>query len=46
MAWGAGVPKHAQLGSITNREIAPTIAKLLGLEIKSAESPALANFGN
>jgi hypothetical protein len=46
MAWGAGVPRHAQLGSITNREIAPTIAKLLGLEMKSAESPALANFGN
>ena len=46
MAWGAGVPKHAQLGPITNREVAPTIAKLLGLEMKSAKSPALPNFGN
>ena len=46
MAWGAGVPKHIQLGSITNREVAPTIAKLLGLEMKSAKSPALPNFGN
>ncbi len=46
MAWGAGVPKHAQFGAITNREVAPTIAKLLGLEMKSAKSPALPNFGN
>jgi hypothetical protein len=46
MAWGAGVPKGAQLGAITNREVAPMIAKLLGLEMKSAKSAALANFGN
>ena len=46
MAWGAGVPKGAQLGAITNREVAPTIAKILGIELKSAKSPALANFGN
>jgi predicted AlkP superfamily pyrophosphatase or phosphodiesterase len=46
MAWGAGVPKHAELGAITNREVAPTIAKLLGLEMKSAKSRALPNFGN
>ena len=46
MACGAGVPKHSQLGVITNREVAPTIAKLLGLEMKSAKSPALPNFGN
>jgi predicted AlkP superfamily pyrophosphatase or phosphodiesterase len=46
MAWGAGVPKGAQLGAITNREVAPTIAKILGIESKTAKSPALANFGN
>ena len=46
MAWGAGVPKGAKLGAITNREVAPTIAKILGVELKSAKSPALANFGN
>jgi hypothetical protein len=46
MAWGAGVPKNAHLGSISNREVAPTIAKLLGIEMKSAKSPALPNFGN
>jgi predicted AlkP superfamily pyrophosphatase or phosphodiesterase len=46
LAWGEGVPKNAQLGSITNREVAPTIAKLMGLELKSAKSSALPNFGN
>jgi predicted AlkP superfamily pyrophosphatase or phosphodiesterase len=46
LAWGEGVPKNAQLGSITSREVAPTIAKLLGLEFKSAKSSALPNFGN
>jgi hypothetical protein len=46
LAWGAGVPRGAQLGAITNREVAPTIAKLLGLEFKSAKSSALPNFGN
>jgi predicted AlkP superfamily pyrophosphatase or phosphodiesterase len=46
LAWGEGVPKNAHLGPITNREVAPTIAKLLSLELKSAKSPALTNFGN
>jgi predicted AlkP superfamily pyrophosphatase or phosphodiesterase len=46
MAWGAGVPKGARLAAITNREVAPTIGKLLGIELKSAKSPALPNFGN
>ncbi|HEX3120880.1 MAG TPA: hypothetical protein VHP80_17410, partial [Candidatus Acidoferrum sp.] len=46
MAWGAGVPKGAQLGAITNREVAPTIAKILGIELKSAKAPVLPNFGN
>ncbi len=30
MAWGAGVPKGAKLGAITNREVAPTIAQDFG----------------
>ena len=46
LAWGEGVPKGAHLGSITNREVAPTIAKLLNIELKSAKSAALPNFGN
>ncbi|HUE43268.1 MAG TPA: alkaline phosphatase family protein [Candidatus Sulfotelmatobacter sp.] len=46
LAWGQGVPRNSHLGAITNREVAPTIAKLLGLELKSAKSGALPNFGN
>ena len=46
LAWGAGVPKGVRLGSITNRDVAPTIARLLGIEFKSAKSAALPNFGN
>jgi predicted AlkP superfamily pyrophosphatase or phosphodiesterase len=46
LAWGEGVPTNSQLGVITNRQVAPTIAKLLGLELKSAKSAALPNFGN
>jgi predicted AlkP superfamily pyrophosphatase or phosphodiesterase len=46
IAWGAGVPKGTQLGVITNREVAPTIAKLLGLDMKSTKAAALPNFGN
>jgi predicted AlkP superfamily pyrophosphatase or phosphodiesterase len=45
LAWGEGVPRNAQLGPITNREVAPTIAKLLGIQLKSAKSAALPNFG-
>ncbi|MBV9887161.1 MAG: alkaline phosphatase family protein [Acidobacteria bacterium] len=46
MAWGAGVPKGAQLGAISNREVAPTIAKILGIEFKTAKAAALPKFGN
>jgi predicted AlkP superfamily pyrophosphatase or phosphodiesterase len=46
MAWGVGVPTGVQLPPITNRDVAPTIAKLLGLELKSAKSAALPDFGN
>jgi predicted AlkP superfamily pyrophosphatase or phosphodiesterase len=46
MAWGAGVPKGTRLGAITNREVAPTIAKILGIELKTTKATALPNFGN
>ena len=35
MAWGAGIPKGIRLGSISNLDVAPTIAALLGLEMKN-----------
>lgn len=37
IAWGAGVPKGVHLNSISNLDVAPTIAALLGLEMKQAK---------
>jgi predicted AlkP superfamily pyrophosphatase or phosphodiesterase len=37
IAWGAGVPKGLRLNSISNLDVAPTIAALLGLEMKQAK---------
>jgi predicted AlkP superfamily pyrophosphatase or phosphodiesterase len=34
MAWGAGIPKGVRLKSISNLDVAPTIAALLGLDMK------------
>jgi predicted AlkP superfamily pyrophosphatase or phosphodiesterase len=45
IAWGAGVPKGVHLDSITNRDVAPTIAKLLGLELKGAQGHAIPEIG-
>jgi predicted AlkP superfamily pyrophosphatase or phosphodiesterase len=36
VAWGAGIKPGAKLGMIRNLDIAPTIAKLLGLDMPSA----------
>ena len=47
VAWGAGIKPGTRLGQISNLDVAPTIAKLLGLNIPNAEgkplSKALAN---
>jgi predicted AlkP superfamily pyrophosphatase or phosphodiesterase len=45
LAWGAGVPKGVRLGSITNRDVAPTIAKLLGIELKTARGREIPGIG-
>jgi hypothetical protein len=37
IAWGAGVPKGVHLNKISNLDIAPTIATLLGIEMKTAK---------
>jgi predicted AlkP superfamily pyrophosphatase or phosphodiesterase len=34
MAWGVGIPKGIRLESISNLDVAPTIAALLGLDMK------------
>ncbi len=41
LAWGEGIPKGIQLGRISNLDAAPTIAKLLGVELKTARSNAI-----
>lgn len=42
MIMGRGIPKGRSLGVIDMRAIAPTLAKLLGTQLKGAEQPALA----
>jgi predicted AlkP superfamily pyrophosphatase or phosphodiesterase len=37
MAWGAGIPPGVRLNSISNLDVAPTIAALLGLEMKQVK---------
>jgi predicted AlkP superfamily pyrophosphatase or phosphodiesterase len=37
MAWGAGIPKGIRLGNISNLDVAPTIAELLGLKMQNVE---------
>jgi predicted AlkP superfamily pyrophosphatase or phosphodiesterase len=41
VAWGAGIRQGAQLGEISNVDVAPTIAKLLGFSIPHAEGKVL-----
>lgn len=45
LAWGAGIPKGVRLGSITNRDVAPSIAKLLGIELKTARGHGIPGIG-
>jgi predicted AlkP superfamily pyrophosphatase or phosphodiesterase len=41
IAWGAGIPKGVRLNAISNLDVAPTIAALLGLEMKQAKGHAI-----
>lgn len=41
LAWGVGIPHGVQLGSISNLDVAPTIAALLGLEMKNIQGHAI-----
>jgi predicted AlkP superfamily pyrophosphatase or phosphodiesterase len=41
IAWGDGIKPGVQLSEIDNRSVAPTIAKLLGIEIPNAEGKPL-----
>lgn len=44
LAWGNGVPRGARLGGISNRDVAPTIARLLGLRLDRAQGHAIAGI--
>jgi predicted AlkP superfamily pyrophosphatase or phosphodiesterase len=37
IAWGAGIPKGVRLGNISNLDVAPTVAELLGLEMHNVQ---------
>src|SRR5258707_1365657 len=41
LAWGAGIPSGIQLGDISNLDVAPTIAVLLGLELLHTRGHAI-----
>ncbi len=42
VACGAGIKKGVKLGTISNTEVAPTVARLLGLKIENADGRVLA----
>ena len=42
VAWGVGIKKGVNLGDIANVDDAPTIAQLLGLEMKNVDGKPLA----
>jgi predicted AlkP superfamily pyrophosphatase or phosphodiesterase len=41
IAWGAGVPQGLRLQAISNLDVAPTIAALLGIEMKQTKGHAI-----
>lgn len=41
IAWGAGVPKGISLGEISNLDVAPTIATLLGIKMPNTRGHAI-----
>jgi predicted AlkP superfamily pyrophosphatase or phosphodiesterase len=41
VAWGAGIKQGARLGEISNIDVAPTVAKLLGLTIPNPDGKVL-----
>ena len=44
IAWGAGIRKGIQIPEIRNVDVAPTIARLLGIEMSGVSGHALANI--
>jgi predicted AlkP superfamily pyrophosphatase or phosphodiesterase len=44
VAWGAGIKRGAKLGVIENVDVAPTMARLLGLELRGATGKVLSDL--
>ena len=44
VASGTGIPKGIQIGTISKLDVAPTVAALLGIEMKHAKGHALAQI--
>jgi hypothetical protein len=40
-AAGAGIARHRDLGVVDMRQIAPTVAKILGVPMQTAKAPPL-----
>jgi len=41
IAWGAGIPAGVRINSISNLDVAPTLAALLGLQMRQAKGHAI-----
>jgi arylsulfatase A-like enzyme len=41
IAWGKGIPRGIQLGSISNVDVAPTVAALLGIKMNAVKGHAI-----
>jgi hypothetical protein len=45
ITWGAGIPKDKRLGEMSNLDVAPTVAALLGIEMKGVKGQPI-KIGN
>ncbi len=45
IAWGVGISRGIQLGQISNLDVAPTLAMLLGIEMKNVKGHAINGIG-
>jgi arylsulfatase A-like enzyme len=41
IAWGAGIKPGVKVGEISNTQVTPTIAKLMGLEMSNLDGKPL-----
>jgi predicted AlkP superfamily pyrophosphatase or phosphodiesterase len=41
IAWGAGIPAGVRINSISNLDVAPSIAALFGLQMRQAKGHAI-----